>query len=245
MNIKLKALTLATAVLTVVLAGCQYPNGQTNNTASGALIGGAMGAIAGAAIGGPRNGGEGALIGAAAGAITGGVIGNSMDQAQAAQLRDQAPQTYVRVQQGQPLTISDVKALAAANVSDDVIISQIRNSHTVFHLSTSDIIDLHNAGVSENVINFMINTPNTIAVTTAPVVTTTVITQAPPPQPVQTVVVAPGPGYVWVGGEWVWNGRWVWRAGYWAYPPYPRAVWIGGYWARGPHGWYRRPGYWR
>jgi hypothetical protein len=35
------------------------------------LIGGAMGAIAGAAIGGPRNGGAGALIGAAAGALTG------------------------------------------------------------------------------------------------------------------------------------------------------------------------------
>ena len=244
MKIKVKVLTLGVAVSAVLLAGCQYPNGEPNNTASGALIGGAMGAIAGAVIGGPRDGGAGALIGAAAGAITGSVIGNSMDQEQAAELRAQAPQTYVRVQQGQPLSASDIKALAAANVSDDVIISQIRNSHTVFHLSTSDIIDLHNAGVSENVINFMINTPG-LAGDDSGVQTTTVVEQAPPPPPAETVVLAPGPGYVWIGGDWVWNGRWVWRAGYWAYPPYPHAVWVGGYWGRGPHGWHRSPGHWR
>jgi len=232
------------AVLAVVLTGCQYPNGEPNNTASGALIGGAMGAIAGAAIGGPRNGGAGALIGAAAGAITGGVIGNSMDQEQAAELRAQAPQTYVRVQQGQPLSLADVKALAQAKVSDDVIINQIRNSHTVFHLSTADIIDLHNSGVSENVINFMINSPSLVGDDTT-VQTSTAVTEAPPPPPAETVVVAPGPGYVWIGGEWVWNGRWVWRAGYWAYPPYPHAVWVGGYWGRGSYGWYWRRGHWR
>ena len=244
MKIKSKVLTLAAAASAVVLTGCQYPNGEPNNTASGALIGGAMGAIAGAAIGGPRNGGAGALIGAAAGAITGGVIGNSMDQEQAAELRAQAPQTYVRVQQGQPLSLADVKALAAARVSDDVIINQIRNSHTVFHLSTADIIDLHNSGVSENVINFMINSPSLVGDDSS-VQTTAEVTEAPPPPPAETVVVAPGPGYVWVGGEWVWNGGWVWRTGYWAYPPYPHAVWLGGYWGRGPYGWYWRRGHWR
>src|SRR5579862_4398066 len=129
MKIKVKVLTLVTAVLAVVLTGCQYPNGEPNNTASGALIGAGAGAIMGAAIGGPRNGGAGALIGAAAGAITGSVIGNSIDQEQAAELRAQAPQTYVRVQQEQPLGVSDIKALAQAKVSDDVIINQIRNSH--------------------------------------------------------------------------------------------------------------------
>lgn len=242
MNIKLRVLTLVAGVSTVVLTGCQYPNGEPNNTASGALIGGAVGAVTGAAIGGPQHGGEGALIGAAAGAMTGGAIGNSMDQAQAAQLRAQAPQTYTRVQQGQPLTISDIKALAEANVGDDVIISQIRNSHTVFHLSTSDIIGLHNAGVSGNVINFMIDTPNTGGAADQ---TTTVVTEPPPPPRVDAVVVAPGPGYVWIGGNWVWNGRWVWVAGHWRRPPYPHAVWVPGYWHREPQGWYRHPGHWR
>ena len=49
MKTKLKVLTLGAAVSAMVLTGCQYPNGEPNNTASGALIGGAMGAIAGAA----------------------------------------------------------------------------------------------------------------------------------------------------------------------------------------------------
>lgn len=247
-NMKIRTLTLAAVGLATLMTGCQYPNGEPNNTASGALVGGAIGAVSGAAIGGPRNGGAGALIGAAAGAIAGGVIGNSMDQQQEAQLRAQAPQTYVRVQQGQPLSVADIKALSQAKVSDDIIISQIRNSHTVFHLSTSDIIDLHNAGVSESVVNFMINTPS-LAGTTSEIApapqTTTVVMEGPPSPPVETVVVAPGPGYEWVGGEWVWNGGWVWVGGHWSWPPYPRAVWVGGYWGRGPHGWYRRPGHWR
>src|SRR5476651_1336238 len=131
---KLHTLTLALAMSAVLLTGCQNPDGTQNNTGGGALIGGVVGALTGAAIGGPRNGGAGALIGAAAGAIGGGVIGNSMDQEQNARLREQAPQTYVKVDQGQPLGLADVKALAKAGVSDDIIISQIRSSRTVYHL---------------------------------------------------------------------------------------------------------------
>ena len=243
-NIKPAVLSLVAVVAAVTLTGCQYPDGEPNNTASGALIGGAAGAATGAAIGGPHNAGPDALIGAAAGALAGGIIGNAMDQQQAAALRAQAPQTYVRVQEGQPLSVADVKALAEAKVSDDVIINQIRSSHTVYHLSSADIIGLHNSGVSDTVINFMISTPGQV-VSDASVAARPVVAQAPPPPPTQTVVVAPGPGYVWIGGEWIWGGSWVWRAGYWAYPPYPRAVWVPAYWHRGPHGWYCRPGHWR
>ena len=136
MKTKLNGLILVTATSAVLLTGCVNPNGTQNNTGTGALIGGALGAITGAAIGGPRNGGEGALIGAAAGLIAGGAVGNSMDQQQQADLRAQSPQTYVRVVQGQSLGIADVKAMAKAGVSDDVIISQIQGSHTVFNLSS-------------------------------------------------------------------------------------------------------------
>ena len=59
----------------------------------------------------------------------------------------------------QPMSLADVKMLAKAGVSDEVIISQIRNSHTVYHLSAADILDLKDAGLSEKVIDFMINTP--------------------------------------------------------------------------------------
>ena len=59
----------------------------------------------------------------------------------------------------QPLGLADVKMLARSGVSDEVIISQIRNSHTVYHLSAAEILDLKDAGLSERVIDFMINTP--------------------------------------------------------------------------------------
>ena len=114
------------------------------------------------------------------------------------------------------MTLADVQALAKAGISDDLIISQIRNSRTVYHLTTADIIALKNAGVSERVIDFMINTPSQIP--SAEV--SGVVGSSPPPPPPETVVVAPGPDYVWVGGTWVWLGgdRWTWRHGYWHRP---------------------------
>lgn len=242
---KPQVLTLALAASAIVFAGCEHPNGNPNYTGTGALSGGAVGAVSGAAIGGNQHGGEDALIGAAVGAVAGGLIGHSLDQQQQQRLRQQAPQTYVRVDQGQPLGVADVKALAAAGVSDDVIISQIRNSRTVYHLSAADIIDLRNTGVSNRVIDFMINTPGIYGAMPAPPVNTVVVAQPPPPPPAETVVVAPGPGYVWIGGEWAWNGQWIWVGGHWGYPPYPRAVWVRGYWYRGPHGWNRAAGHWR
>jgi outer membrane lipoprotein SlyB len=243
---KFRPLILTVAGLAVLVTGCQNPDGTQNNTGSGALIGGAIGAITGAAIGGPRHGGEGALIGAAAGVIGGGLIGNSMDQEQQARLREQAPQTFTRVDQGTPLSIADVKALAKAGISEDVIINQIQNSHTVFHLSAADIIDLRDSGVSDKVVNYMINTPTTAgAGAQAAPATTTYVYQAPPPPPAETVVVAPGPDYVWIGGEWVWNDGWVWVGGHWGYPPRPHAVWIVGRSWHDRYGWHHDRGHWR
>ena len=221
-----------------------------DRTGTGALAGGGIGAASGALIGSASgSAGEGALIGGAVGAIAGGLIGHSMDMDEQARLRAQAPQTYVRVEQGQPLSVADVKALAQARLSDDVIISQIRNSRTVYHLGVSDIIDLKNSGVSERVIDYMINTATSTGSAAAVAPPTpagpALVATAPPPAPVETVVISPGPGYVWVGGEWVWNGGWVWVGGHWVLPPYPHAVWTGGYWGRGPRGWYRSPGHWR
>ena len=243
MKTKLNILTLAAATAAVLLTGCVNPNGTQNNTGSGALIGGALGAITGAVIGGPRNGGAGAAIGAAAGMIAGGAIGNGMDQQQQDQLRARAPQTYVRVVQGQPVSIADVKAMSRAGVGDDIIISQIQGSHAVFRLSSSDIIDLHDSGVSDRVVNTMIITQSSANAVQS---TVTVVEQAPPAQLQETVVVAqPGPDYVWIGGEWVWNSGWYWRTGYWGHRPYSNAIWIGGSWNRGPRGWVHEPGRWR
>jgi len=243
---KRHTLVLTAAGLAVFLSGCVNPDGSQNNTGTGALVGAGAGAFLGAIAGGPRNGGAGALIGAAAGALAGGLIGNSADREQEARLKAQAPQTYDRAMQGTPLSLADVKALAKAGISEDVMINQIKNSHTVFHLTSADIIDLRDAGVSDKVVNYMISTPGTVdSVSAAPDSAPAVIEQAPPPAPVETVtVVAPGPDYVWIDGEWVWNGGWFWVAGHWGYPPQPHAVWVVGRSWHDDHGWHHARGYW-
>ena len=229
------------ASLAVLLGGCVNPDGTTNNTGTGALIGAGSGAFLGAVAGGPRNGGAGALIGATAGLIAGSLIGNSIDREQAARLQATAPETYARVDQSQPLSLADVKALAKAGISEDVMINQIKSSRTIFHLSAADIIDLRDAGVSDKVVNYMISTPSTVSEAQP----AAVVQQAPPPPPVETVLVAPAPDYVWVSGEWVWNGGWFWCAGHWAYPPHPHAVWVGGRSWHDGRGWHAERGHWR
>jgi hypothetical protein len=87
------------SVALVLTTGCVNPNGTQNNTGSGALIGGALGAISGAIIGHNHgNTGAGALIGAAAGVIAGGLVGNMIDQQQQQRLQQQSPQTWNKIQ---------------------------------------------------------------------------------------------------------------------------------------------------
>ncbi len=131
------------AAVMLIIAGCTTPEGQPDRTATGALTGGAIGAGTGAIIGNASgHAGAGALIGGAIGALTGGVIGNAMDQQQREFLAQQSPQTLVRVEHGQPLGLADIKALARAGIGDDIIISQIRSSRTMYRLSTAEILDL-------------------------------------------------------------------------------------------------------
>ena len=206
---------MVVSIFGLSMAGCYSPQGRPDYTASGALAGGATGAMIGSM---GRRSGPGAFVGGAVGALVGGLIGHGMDQEQEAQLRARAPQTMQRVEQGQPLTVSDVRALAQAGISDDLVISQIRNSRTVYHLTTADIIALKNAGVSERVIDFMINTPSQIESDQVG----GVVGPAPPAPLPETVMVAPSPDYVWVGGAWLWLGdRWSWRRGYWHKPSRP------------------------
>jgi len=176
----------------------------------------------------------------------------ALDVEEAARLRTQAPDTYTRVAQNQPLNSADIIAMAQAGVGDDAIIAQIHASHSVYHLSSSDIIDTHDAGVSERVLQSMIDSPQTVAsVVTAPPPPTVetppppTVEEAPPAPQVESENSPPGPGYVWVGGEWTWNGRWVWVAGHWTLPPPGEIAWVHGYWTRTPYGWHRVPGHWR
>ena len=72
-----------------------------------------------------------------------------------------------------------------------------------------------------------------------------VVNEAPPPERVEVVTVAPSPNHIWVRGYWSWSGRgWVWVPGRWEHR---RAghEWTPGHWQRRAHGWVWVPGHWR
>ena len=69
----------------------------------------------------------------------------------------QASQTTRAAPLEQNLSLADIKALAKAEVADDIIISEINNTRSIFSLTAQAIIDLKNAGVSEKVIAYMMN----------------------------------------------------------------------------------------
>lgn len=69
---------------------------------------------------------------------------------------------------------------------------------------------------------------------------------APPPVVEETRPVAPGRGYVWVGGYHTWNGRaYVWSPGRWALAPRPGVAWVPGHWGHNGHGYFWVAGHWR
>jgi hypothetical protein len=69
----------------------------------------------------------------------------------------QPSQTSPVAPQEQNLSLADIKALAKAEVADDIVISQINNTRSIFSLTAQAIIELKNAGVSEKVIAYMMN----------------------------------------------------------------------------------------
>jgi WXXGXW repeat (2 copies) len=75
----------------------------------------------------------------------------------------------------------------------------------------------------------------------------TVVRIAPPaPARVGVVGVAPGRGYVWIGGYQRWTGSgYVWVAGKWVRPPRPGVIWVNPRWLHSGGGWVFYKGYWR
>lgn len=136
---------------TTCLFGCQSKAG------TGALAGGAVGAGAGALIAGS---GTGVLVGAAAGTVGGAIIGASLEDTDRDALRAQSPQTLSKIDNGEQLTVEDIKKMTRAGLSDHAIIHQIEATHSVFYLSTADIISLKQSDVAQKVIDYMIRTGN-------------------------------------------------------------------------------------
>lgn len=176
------------------------PSYYRNDTATGAVAGGGIGAITGALIGGKKNGEGGALIGAGVGALTGGLIGNSADKADERQAAYGMAATAQANAQAAAQAVSnfDLVEMTRAGCSEDLIISTIQSRGGRFDLSPNGLIALKQSGVSDRVVMAAQSlttggyNPRT-AVVSAPVVV------GPPP----VVYVRPQPAVrVYVGPSW-------------------------------------------
>ncbi len=150
-----------------------------------------MGGVAGAVIGGiighqNDETPEGALIGGAVGAITGGLIGRAQDNTLARQQAYQEQAYYQGQQQvyaqqqaiaSSGVSMNDVVNMARSNISESVIMSHIQSKGVQRRLEVSDIIALHQQGVSDTLITVMQQAP--LATQLA----------MPAPQPRQQVIV--------------------------------------------------------
>jgi hypothetical protein len=66
-----------------------------------------------------------------------------------------------------------------------------------------------------------------------------------PVAPAYAQTVAPGPDYVWIDGDWFWEGgRYTWHNGYWDHP-HPGRHWEAGGWETRGNGYSWRRGRWR
>ena len=123
------------------------------NTQRGAVLGGLTGAAIGAVIGDHNDEtAVGTIIGGAMGMLAGSALGNSADQEIH---RQRAFQQHRYQSRSRGVSSPDVVAMVHNNVSDDVIISSINNSGLNRELDVSDIIHLHQQGVSDVVIRAM------------------------------------------------------------------------------------------
>ncbi|QDU88190.1 hypothetical protein Pla175_15620 [Pirellulimonas nuda] len=128
------------------------------NTQRGAAVGGVTGAIAGALIG-DHNGeaGAGAAIGGLVGAGVGAVFGNAKDKEQEQARYYAQQQRAVAVQAA--VSTADVVAMCRSGLSDSLVVNQVSQRGVQRRLEVADIIQLHQAGVSEPVISAMQHAP--------------------------------------------------------------------------------------
>jgi hypothetical protein len=183
------------SVLLVTLAltcGCA----SMNNTETGALGGGAIGAGTGALVGHALgHTGGGALIGAGVGALSGGLVGHAIDDSEKKQDAKLAAATAAPPRG--PLGLTDIISMAQQHISDEVIITQIRATGSLYNLSASDIIWLKQNGVSDEVVREMQLTAQYPRRYYRPVPAYYVVPEPPPPPVSVGFGVGFGGGHCW------------------------------------------------
>jgi outer membrane lipoprotein SlyB len=175
-----KWLKSAWMIALFLTCGCSSMSDTEKGAGLGGLIGAGTGALIGNATG---HTGAGALIGAGVGAVSGGLIGHAVDEEKK---NDAKVAAALTAQQGQ-MGITDVVYLAQQHVSDELIISQIRTTHSVFQLSANDTVWLKQQGVSDPIVQEMLATAGRYprrVYSAVPVYSQPVYVVEPPPAPV-------------------------------------------------------------
>ncbi len=139
---------MSLSLMSLVVSSC------STNTGTGVISGSSVGV----GIGGAAGGGRGALIGGAAGIVVGGLIGAALDEQDRRVMERTSPRTVDRMDRGEPLTINDVIKLSQGGVNDDAVVTYMRDTGSNYQLSQAQIRRLQDAGVSQRVINYMIET---------------------------------------------------------------------------------------
>ncbi len=177
MKIFLKSVLIVPLV--AFLIGCENMPGTRNQ--QGAVIGGAAGAAAGAAV--TKHHAIGALIGGALGAAGGYVVasrtGKSNDEAAATQAARKAQENPATPQDAKNaisadlnndgfVTLDEVVAMKQAGFSDQQMISRLQSTDQVFELTTEQEQFLRDRGVSSTVIRQMEQMNRAAGATTTP-----------------------------------------------------------------------------
>jgi hypothetical protein len=65
---------------------------------------------------------------------------------------------YDKMMHGDALSLYDIKSLSRAHVSDAVTLRYLRDHGTVYNLNSADVESLRKAGVSQSIIDYMLQT---------------------------------------------------------------------------------------
>jgi hypothetical protein len=192
--------TLAAGFVLVQIepAAAQYvyqpaPGYYHNDTASGTFVGGALGAITGAAVAGRKDRGAGALIGAGVGAVTGNLLGRSKDATDDRRAAAGAAAVGQMNQQAAAMAVTDYDLIqmSRAGLSEDIIIGTMRSRGARVDLSPQSLVALKQQGVSDRVVMAAQDMSRGVGYgAPAPIVagSPVVVSEVPPPP---TVIVAP------------------------------------------------------
>lgn len=84
-------------------------------------------------------------------------VAASLDMQDRKVMQRSSPRTVDRMDRGEPLTLNDIIKLSQSGVNDDHILQYMQSTKSSYHLSQTQIRRLQDAGVSQRVLDFMVN----------------------------------------------------------------------------------------